>query len=156
NRALVLAALSEPSDTLSASVLENALLSEDTEVMVDCLRRLGIPVEADWENRRIIATCVPRSGWAQEAEFFCGNSGTTMRFLTAMLAVGRGRYRLDGVRRLRERPMADLLDALCQLGINARSEAGNGCPPIIVEADGLRGGEVRIRGTTSSQFISGL
>jgi 3-phosphoshikimate 1-carboxyvinyltransferase len=156
NRALVLAALAEPFESSSSSVLNNVLKSEDTEVMVESLRRLGIPVQTDWENDRLVVPCVPRSEWAREAEFFCGNSGTTMRFLTAMVALGQGRYRLDGVARMRERPIEDLLDALRQLGVNAFSEKGNGCPPVVVQTNGFQGGSVRIRGGTSSQFLSGL
>src|SRR5207249_384442 len=70
--------------------------------------------------------------------------------------LGRGRYRLDGVPRMRERPIEDLLVALRQLGVDARSEAGTGCPPIIVETTGLPGGTVRMKGNVSSQFLSGL
>src|SRR5262249_32754838 len=79
-----------------------------------------------------------------------------MRFLTAMVSLGRGRYRLDGIARMRERPVEDLLAALRQLGVNAYSETGNGCPPVIVETTGLQGGKVRIRGDVSSQFLSAL
>jgi 3-phosphoshikimate 1-carboxyvinyltransferase len=79
-----------------------------------------------------------------------------MRFLTAMVSLGRGRYRLDGVARMRERPIADLLDALRQLGVRAVSENGDGFPPVIVETTGLQGGVVRIKGDVSSQFLSGL
>jgi 3-phosphoshikimate 1-carboxyvinyltransferase len=79
-----------------------------------------------------------------------------MRFLTALAALGGGRYRLDGVARMRERPIADLLDALDQLGVAATSENGDGLPPVIVQGGGWRGGRVRIRGDVSSQFLSGL
>jgi 3-phosphoshikimate 1-carboxyvinyltransferase len=79
-----------------------------------------------------------------------------MRFQTALVALGRGRYRLDGVARMRERPIQDLLEALGQLGVTAISEPGTGCPPVIVDARGLPGGHARIRGQVSSQFLSGL
>src|SRR5437667_7756460 len=79
-----------------------------------------------------------------------------MRFLTAMVGLGSGHYRLDGIPRMRERPIADLLDALQQLGVAAYSEMGNGCPPVIVRADGIRGGRVRVRGDKSSQFLSAI
>jgi 3-phosphoshikimate 1-carboxyvinyltransferase len=156
NRALILAALAEPFGDHSFSTLDNALQSEDTEVMMESLQRLGIAVETDWTNNRIIVPCMPRSAWAQSAEFFCGNSGTSIRFLTAMLALGNGHYRLDGVARMRERPIQDLLDALHTLGASVRSESANGCPPVVLEALGLRGGTVRVRGEVSSQFLSGL
>lgn len=154
NRALVLAALSEPG---KGSELQGILRSEDTELMIDCLRQLGFKVEVDWDEAvadvwRDSSTVIP----VQEADLFVGNSGTTMRFLTALVSLGKGRYRLDGVARMRERPIEDLLDALRQLGVNAYSERGNGYPPVIVETDGLAGGRVKIKGDVSSQFLSGL
>ncbi len=96
NRALVLAALSEPSQ---GSELHGALQSEDTEIMVAALRDLGFSVDADWENehspRASGPTLVPFP--RSHADLFVANSGTTMRFLTAMVGLGKGRYRLDGV-----------------------------------------------------------
>jgi 3-phosphoshikimate 1-carboxyvinyltransferase len=151
-----LAALAEPFRDHKFSTLDNALQSEDTEVMTESLRRLGIAVETDWPNQRIIVPCTHRSDWVQSAELFCGNSGTSIRFLTAMLALGNGHYRLDGVARMRERPIQDLLDALHTLGASVQSESANGCPPVLLEALGLRGGTVRVRGDVSSQFLSGL
>jgi 3-phosphoshikimate 1-carboxyvinyltransferase len=153
NRALVLAALSAHS-----CVLSGALHSEDTEVMVDCLGRLGFPIEIDWPaaTLRVAPHDRGRVIPAAEADLFVGNSGTTMRFLTALVALGKGRYRLHGVPRMHQRPIEDLLAALQQLGVNAISEEGNGCPPVIIQADGLEGGRAEIKGSTSSQFLSGL
>src|SRR5207248_3369599 len=71
-------------------------------------------------------------------------------------SLGHGRYRLDGVSRMRQRPISDLLDALGRLGVRATSERGDGCPPVVIETDGLKGGKVRIKGDVSSQFLSGL
>jgi 3-phosphoshikimate 1-carboxyvinyltransferase len=149
NRALVLAALAEGN-----TELRGALRSEDTEIMVAALQQLGFTIEASWPTIHVRGEAgrVP----AATADLFVGNSGTTMRFLTAMVALGHGRYRTDGVPRMRERPIQDLLDALRQLGIHAYSEGGNGCPPVIVEAKGTPGGTVRIKGDVSSQFVSGL
>jgi 3-phosphoshikimate 1-carboxyvinyltransferase len=155
NRALVLAALTAKGHTCG---LRGALRSEDTEVMIEALRALGFRVLTEWNEPMVFVSSheeeplipVPR------ADLFVGNSGTTMRFLTAMVSLGQGRYRLDGVPRMRERPMEDLLAALRQLGVKAHSEHSNGCPPVIVEADGLGGGRVRIKGDMSSQFLSAL
>jgi 3-phosphoshikimate 1-carboxyvinyltransferase len=126
--------------------------------MIDSLRRLGIPVDADRRQNQIRIPDGYRARIpAETADLFVANSGTTMRFLTAMVSLGRGRYRLDGVPRMRERPIRDLLDALTGLGVSARSEFGNGCPPVIVETSrGLPGGVVDVRADTSSQFLSGL
>ncbi len=156
NRALVLAALTTRGGR--ECVLEGALRSEDTEVMVESLGRLGFEVEADWRQARLRLYTPPATPAIPNAaaDLFVANSGTTMRFLTALVALGHGRYRLDGVPRMRERPIQDLLDALAQLGVRARSESDNGYPPVVVEATGLPGGRVRIKGDTSSQFLSGL
>jgi 3-phosphoshikimate 1-carboxyvinyltransferase len=154
NRALVLAALTTRGGR--ECVLEGALQSEDTEVMIDGLRRLGFTIDAAGPNLRITSAHATSVIPAAAADLFVANSGTTMRFLTALVALGHGRYRLDGVPRMRERPIQDLLDALAQCGVRARSEHGNGCPPVIVEAAGLRGGRIAIKGDTSSQFLSGL
>lgn len=156
NRALVLAALSS---VTRPNRLHGCLRSEDTEVMITALRQLGYQVEADWHQPRQTVTVyrgehppVP----AAAAELFVANSGTTMRFLSALVSLGRGCYRLDGIARMRERPIADLLDALTQLGVQARSEAGNGCPPVVLDGGAWRGGQVRVKSDVSSQFLSGL
>jgi 3-phosphoshikimate 1-carboxyvinyltransferase len=87
---------------------------------------------------------------------FVANSGTTMRFVTPVAALGRGTFRIDGSPRMRERPIEDLLEALRQLGVDAHSELQNGCPPVIVRAAGLPGGKAPVAGDISSQFLSGL
>lgn len=154
NRALVLAALGG----VHSCCLIGALRSEDTEVMIAGLQALGFEVEPDWEHdpSRIDLLHPGEGVRAAAADLFVGNSGTTMRFLTALVSLGRGRYRLDGVQRMRERPIEELLEALRGLGVRAYSEKGNGCPPVIVETEGLRGGHVRIRSDRSSQFLSAL
>jgi 3-phosphoshikimate 1-carboxyvinyltransferase len=155
NRALVLAALATPN---GGCELQGVLRSEDTEVMVEALQKLGFQVQTNWTDStiRVFAGHERRLIPADKADLFVGNSGTTMRFLTALVALGNGHYRLDGVLRMRERPMEDLLDALRQLGVHAYSETNRGYPPIIVEANGLKGGRVQIKADVSSQFLSGL
>ncbi len=155
NRALVLAALA---DLFHGCELQGVLRSEDTEVMIDGLRALGVRVRTDWPTSVVhvqgggLASPITTS----QADIFVANSGTTMRFLTALAGLGNGRYRLDGVTRMRERPIEDLLAALRQLGVRADSERGNGYPPVVIHAHGLAGGRVRIKGDVSSQFLTGL
>lgn len=151
NRALVCAALAD-----GPSRLTGALDSEDTRVMIDSLRRLGIEVRASDAGETLEVAgrggAIPAPG----GELFVANSGTTIRFLTALVALGRGRFRLSGVERMHQRPIQDLLDALNALGARAASETGDGRPPVVVEADGLPGGAARVRGDISSQYLSGL
>lgn len=154
NRALVLAALQS---FRKPCLLRGALRSEDTEVMVQGLQQLGFPVEVDWPSVRVGKHAGERLVPASSADIFVANSGTTMRFLTALCALGEGRYRLDGVPRMRERPMGDLLSALRDLGVSARSELGNDCPPVVVAGAGsIRGPGTKIKGDISSQFLSAL
>ncbi len=151
NRALIVAALAD-----GASTLTGALDSDDTRVMVESLRRLGIAVEHDPASATIrVPGCGGRIP-AAEAELFVANSGTSLRFLTAMVATGQGTYRLDGTPRMRQRPVADLLQALNGLGADATSDLGTGCPPVTVRASGLDGGYAFVKGDVSSQFLSGL
>jgi 3-phosphoshikimate 1-carboxyvinyltransferase len=157
NRALVLGALYSNGTPCN---LRGWLHSGDTEVMINALHMLGFQVTAHWDRPLPeLTVCGPAGDGAipaRSADLFVANSGTSMRFLTALLSLGHGRYRLDGVPRMRQRPIGDLLDALGQLGVRAHSENNDGCPPVIIEADGLSGGRARIRGDVSSQFLSGL
>jgi 3-phosphoshikimate 1-carboxyvinyltransferase len=151
NRALICATLAE-----GRSVLDGVLQSEDTEVMVEAMRALGVEVTWDRAACRIELVGCGGDFPQRSAELYVANSGTTMRFLTAMLTVGQGHYRLDGVPRMRARPIADLLDALQALGADVVSDQANGCPPVAVAAQGLAGGQAVLRGDVSSQFLSGL
>jgi 3-phosphoshikimate 1-carboxyvinyltransferase len=151
NRALVCAALAD-----GQSRLTGALDSEDTCVMIDALGQLGIAVKHDPSTHTIDVTGCGGKIPAKGGELFVANSGTTIRFLTVLTTLGHGEFRLDGVPRMRERPIKDLLVALEQLGADAKSEAGDGCPPALVTASGLPGGAAKVRGDISSQFLSGL
>jgi 3-phosphoshikimate 1-carboxyvinyltransferase len=151
NRALVCAALAE-----GRSTLPGALDSEDTRVMIEALRQVGLEVGHDPGHETIrVSGCGGRVP-AGRADLDVANSGTTMRFLAAMLTLGQGTFRLDGTPRMRQRPIQDLLDALGQLGADAQSESQNGCPPVAIRAAGLPGGKATIAGNISSQFLSGL
>lgn len=151
NRALICAALAE-----GDSNLVGALESEDTRVMARSLRHLEIAVTSDDAASAMQVFGCGGDIPATSAELYVANSGTSMRFLTALAALGHGWFRLDGTSRMRERPIQDLLNGLGQLGVNAESEVGNGCPPVVVHAAGLTGGKATVNGDISSQFLSGL
>jgi 3-phosphoshikimate 1-carboxyvinyltransferase len=151
NRALIVAALAD-----GDSLLTGALDSDDTRVMVAALQKLGIGVVHAPEAATIAIHGCGNKIPAHEAELYVANSGTSLRFLTAMVATGSGTYRLDGTPRMRQRPVADLLQALNGLGSDASSDLGTGCPPVTVRARGLDGGIALVRGDVSSQFLSGL
>ncbi len=151
NRALICAALAEGTSTLTG-----ALDSDDTRVMIEGLRQLGLAIDHDPAQQTIrVRGCGGRPA-ATGADIAVGNSGTTVRFLTALVTLGHGTFRLDGTPRMRQRPIEDLLDALRQLGADADGELGSGCPPVVVRAAGLRGGQATVSGSISSQFLSAL
>lgn len=151
NRALLLAALAE-----GRSQLRGVLDSEDTRLMAAALGQLGIAFEADWKSGGF---SIPGSGgkFHPPADgIFCGNSGTTLRFLTAALACCGIPARLSGTPRMHERPIGDLLSALRQLGASLTAESPGECPPVFIQAAATRGGTVAVRGGSSSQYLSAL
>jgi 3-phosphoshikimate 1-carboxyvinyltransferase len=159
NRALVLAALAEGEVTL-----EGALWSEDTQVMVDCLQRLGFDVRVELDpnefcNRTIVVRGeggkIPKAGTAEKPlELFVGNAGTAARFLSAMVCLGRGVYRLSGVSRMHERPQAALFNALRALGYRVDSQ--NDKLAAVIHGAGSREGRCKVSIEESSQFASAL
>ena len=149
NRALLLAALAD-----GPSRLQGALFSDDTRYMSESLRRLGISVRADESAEQFEVEGQGGVLPAKGAELFVGNSGTSARFLTALSSLGNGTCHIDGVERMRERPIDDLLSALQQLGVEARDENGTGCLPVTVKSAGLKGGKVVMRAQKSSQPLS--
>ena len=151
NRALICAALAN-----GKSTLRGALDSDDTRVMVVGLKQLGIEIDVRDEGKQLDVTGCSGNLTATNADIFVGNSGTTVRFLTAVASLGHGLFRLDGISRMRQRPIQDLLDAMVQLGVTAKSENESGTPPVVIQANGLRGGKALISSDVSSQFLSGL
>jgi len=149
NRALLLAAVAE-----GRSRLEGVLRADDTYWCVDGLRRLGVSITVEGDGVTVDG-CGGR--WpVQEAELFAGSAGTVARFLPGLLAAGpEGCWRLDGTDQLRSRPLAPLVEGLQQLGGRVAAGPGGGLP-LEIRGGGLRGGRVRIPGSTSSQFLSGL
>jgi len=151
NRALVIGALAD-----GPVLLRGALFADDTRYMVDGLKQLGFQVTSDAAADLVRVEGLGGQIPARGAELFLGMAGTTMRFLSALVCLGRGKFRLDGGPRMRERPIEDLLEGLRALGIDARCELDNNCPPVIVEAAGLPGGKVPVDGGRSSQYTSAL
>jgi 3-phosphoshikimate 1-carboxyvinyltransferase len=151
NRALVLAALST-----GECVLDNVLFADDTQVMLEAMTKLGFAPKIDETARRVTLTGRGGEIPSKSAELFIGNSGTTVRFLTAMLTAGRGVYTLDGVPRMRQRPIGPLLAMLKNLGARVSSTMEDGFPPVRVDADKLAGGLVRFGAESSSQYLSAV
>ena len=151
NRALLLAALSSGTTTL-----KNLLDADDTQVMRNALRQLGLSV-IDKENNLCVVEGCGGQFPVREADLFMGNAGTAIRPLTAALAMQGGNYRLSGVARMHERPIRDLVDGLRQVGAKIEYELQEGYPPIeILAADIQIKDIVKVRGDVSSQFLTAL
>ncbi len=151
NRALLLAALAD-----GVSTLTGVLEADDPHYMRQALGALGFALEHDPQRQTVSIAGqggrLPRSS----AELFLGNAGTAVRFLTAAVCLGDGEYTLDGVPRMRQRPLAQLVEPLRQLGARIDYLGDANCPPLRVRAGGLRGGELTMPPTLSSQYISAL
>jgi 3-phosphoshikimate 1-carboxyvinyltransferase len=134
--------------------------SEDTEVMVAALQKLGVTLKGKpgTGSMWIRGMGGPFSASQKSAplELFLGNAGTAMRPLTAVLAASLGTYVLKGVPRMHERPIGDLVAGLRQLGVRVTCLEREGYPPLRIEANGFAGGTAQISGATSSQFLTAL
>ena len=152
NRALLVAAMARGTSTLTG-----ALFSDDTRYMSASLRKLGVKIDADKKQARFDIHGNGGDIPVASADLYIGNSGTTSRSLTAYVSLGHGKFVIDGDAPMRHgRPIADLLDALRQIGGSARTQFENGHLPVIVEADGLAGGKTRLDVSKSSQFLTAL
>lgn len=149
HRMLIAAALSD-----GRCEIENALDSEDTALTLDTLRKWGVGIERHGDTLIVLGRAGQLSAW--KAPIFLGNSGTSMRLLTALAALAQGRSILTGTERLLVRPIQDLLDGLSQLGVSARSLAENGRPPVEIDGGRVNGGQVALNCSLSSQFLSAL
>jgi 3-phosphoshikimate 1-carboxyvinyltransferase len=151
NRVLLLAALAEGNTRIT-----NLLDSDDTRCMRDALVALNIDVTRDGDTVEVAGRGGPLVTADVEHELYLGMAGTAFRPLTAALCLGRGSFRLIGSERMTERPIADLVDGLRALGASIDYLGRDGYPPVAVRGTGLRGGEVRMRGNVSSQFLTSL
>jgi len=153
NRALPLAALA------GAPLVTNLPDGEDVTLMREAMERLGDPVTGSGMPEYIM-----NEGYftapGGEIALHLGNSGTATRILTALLAAGKGTFHIDGVPRMRERPIGDLVEALRplfgQTGTDILYAGKPGFPPLTIKANGLEGGSTKIRGNLSSQFVTGI
>ena len=152
NRALPLAALAE-----GTSELTGVLFADDTWQMINALQTLGYDLRMNQAARTITITGrganIPPG---PSAPINCGNSGTTIRFLAAMLTLRHSEYILDGNPRKRQRPIEQLVDQLQKLGADIRYDAATGFPPIRIKARGLTGGVCQFSDAKSSQYISAV
>jgi 3-phosphoshikimate 1-carboxyvinyltransferase len=151
HRAVIVASLAA-----GKSIIESPLLSDDTLYTINACRYLGADITMNGERLRIIGGGGKIRLATGKDRIFVGNSGSTIRMVAPLAALGQSRVVFDGDSRLRQRPMGDLISALESLGVHARSLNDNGCPPIEIQGGKLSGGEVSLAGEESSQHISSL
>jgi 3-phosphoshikimate 1-carboxyvinyltransferase len=146
-RALVAAALAQDN-----SFISNALIAQDSLHLIEGLRALGAQIVSAEGGFFISGTAgkIINSG----KELFLGNNGTALRFLTALVCLGKGKYVLTGEKRLCERPVGALVEALQNMGADISSR--NNCPPVEINANGLTGGKITLQDIESSQYVSAL
>ncbi len=148
-RALIVAALAE-----GESRLHGPLASEDTRYTIKALRAMGVKVqdkEPDW----LVTGCGGRV-MPPRRELYLGNNGTATRFLTSVAALGHGVFTINGSKRMTERPIQPLLEALAGWGVAIRSLRDTGCPPLEIRAKGIIGGQTLLPEGKSSQYLSSL
>lgn len=150
NRILLLAALAH-----GTTLVRNLLISDDTTRMLNALGTLGITISQISENDFRVEGGSGKFP-VKEADLFLGNAGTAFRPLVAVLAIMGGHYRLSGVARMHERPIADLVNALRQLNARITYLGNEGFPPLEIEPAEIQNHIVTIKGDVSSQFLSGL
>ncbi|WP_165987743.1 3-phosphoshikimate 1-carboxyvinyltransferase [Streptomyces sp. YIM 98790] len=148
-RALFLAAAAE-----GTTVLRRPLPADDTEAFAEALDRLGYQVRRGPEDWHL--TGRPGGPAATSADIYCRDGATVARFLPGLAATGRGTFRFDASEQLRRRPLGPLTEALRQLGVTVRHEAAEGHLPLVVEADGVKGGDIVLDAGLSSQYLTAL
>ncbi|MBI2074562.1 MAG: 3-phosphoshikimate 1-carboxyvinyltransferase [Candidatus Levybacteria bacterium] len=149
HRAIIIASLAN-----GKSVIDNALIAEDTLRTIDALKALGVDIQRD--GNKITINGSNGKLKAPAKPIFLGNSGSTMRMIAAVCALADGETTLTGEKRLCQRPVGELIDALNKIGIKAYSVNNNGCPPIKIKGGKISGGNIVIKGDISSQYISAL
>ncbi len=135
------------------STVVNALDSEDTRLTLGALVQMGATTD---NNRPVVIDGFGGRPRPCTDPLYLGNSGTSLRLLTGIAVLGEGRYHLTGTDRMRQRPIADLLESLAQIGVPTHCENANGCPPLTVDGGRITGRSLNIKCSESSQYLSAL
>jgi len=151
NRTLLLAAMAD-----GRTDILDLLASDDTEVMLQALQKLGIKWNKTDASKHYVVDGAAGALPVQQADLFMGNAGTAIRPLTAALAVLGGDFTLHGVARMHERPIGDLVDALNEAGASIEYTGEPGYPPLHIKRGNLQAHRLSVRGNVSSQFLTAL
>ena len=146
-RALIIAALAK-----GKSVIKNTLFSDDTLYMISALKQFGVKIEKKGNN--LVVQGTNGNLKPPKNKIFVGNAGTAMRFIASLASLINGETIITGDKRMQQRPIQDLLNALQQLGV--KSESDNNCPPVKIYGGTFNGGSVKLKGGISSQYLSSI
>ncbi len=149
NRALLLAALSE-----GKTVIKNSGFCDDTNYMIKGLKKLGIKLQQKGKNITVTGNGGKFKKQKKTVKIYTGNAGTTTRFLTALATLTENKIVIDGDKRMRERPISELVNALNQLGAKIKSK--NGYLPLQIDPKKIIGGKISLNGNISSQYLSAI
>ena len=153
HRMIILASIAAGKSTLT-----NVLKSEDILLTISCLKNMGANIEEIKDNNQIIYQVEGFNGRPHRytQEIYLGNSGTSMRLLAGVAALGNSEFILTGDKRMQERPMSPLLKALEMAKIHTQSNNNAGAPPVKINGNNKTGGRVEIDCSLSSQYVSSL
>ncbi|MFW6054976.1 MAG: 3-phosphoshikimate 1-carboxyvinyltransferase [Thermodesulfobacteriota bacterium] len=151
HRALIAASLARGESRLS-----RVLASQDLKRTMDCLRTLGAGINEKQGDVKVSGIDWFAGKKADPLELDVGESGTTCRLITPLIALGRTPCRVFGRGRMHSRPLDELAEVLIQQGSSFKWLGREGCPPFVLQPGGLRGGEASISLEQSSQYLSGL
>ena len=149
NRAIILAALSK-----GTTILKNASVCDDSKFMINALKKLGVKIKQNDTTIKITGLSSTFSKQKNKIKIYTGNAGTTMRFITALATLTDNKIIIDGDKRMRERPIKELVKALNKLG--AKIKMTGDCPPLHIYPSKLHGGKISLPGNISSQYLSAL
>ena len=151
HRAVIVASLAD-----GRSVLKDFLECEDTLYTINAMRKIGVKISVVGNNLKVQGTGGELDAGSTRKKLYLGNSGTSLRLLLSVVALCRGEFLMTGTERMLSRPVGPLVSALNRLGVDASCVEGNECPPVLIKANGIRGGRVSLKGEQSSQFVSSL
>lgn len=152
NRALILSVLAQ-----GTTRLKNLLDADDVERMLAAMSALGLEYTLSHDKHECVVTGLGGPIVKREPVLLdLGNAGTAIRPLCAVLCLGSGDFTLTGDARMQERPIGDLVESLLQAGADISFLKNTAYPPVHIRASGLRGGEIAVKGSISSQFLSSL
>ncbi|MDC0195027.1 3-phosphoshikimate 1-carboxyvinyltransferase, partial [Alphaproteobacteria bacterium] len=151
NRVLLIASLG-----VGKTEISNLLFSDDTKVMIEALIKLGVKIIPNRKLKKCTIVGVNNFFPNKDAKLYVGNSGTTIRPLTAVLAFNKGNYFIHGTDRMHDRPIGDLVNSLNLIGAKIEYKNKNNYPPLVIPISNITKDKIAIKGNVSSQFLTSI